>query len=522
MLRHRVEILVIGSGFAGSLIAMIARRLGFSTALLERGRHPRFAIGESSTPLANLLLEEISEAYDLPGVRPLSKWGTWQKRAPQVACGLKRGFSFYHHELGRSFKSDSRRQRQLLVGASPRNEIADTHWYRPDFDHYLVQQAQALGVEYWDEVKLARANTEPNGMRLEGERKGQSVEFVGQFVIDASGPRGFLHRALKLPETPFRTMPPTQALFSHFADVAPLPNCFSADGLTPPYPPEDAAVHHVFDGGWIWVLKFNNGVTSAGVAATDALANALDLKCGEPAWSRLLNRLPSLRESFDVSRRIVPFIYQPGIAFQSRRITGPNWALVPSAAGVIDPLLSTGFPLALLGISRLARILERHWQRPSFSRELDGYARQTALELKTTARLVGALYATMRRFELFKALTLLYFAAASFSEAARRLGKGQLAESFLLCEHPFFARRLRQACGLAHERPTNDLKTQLKRLVNKTIAPFDVAGLTDGTRHPWYPARPEDLLAGAPKLAVSQDEITAMLKRCGMTKANGD
>ncbi len=313
MLRHRVEILVIGSGFAGSLMAMIARRLGFSTALLERGRHPRFAIGESSTPLANLLLEEIADDYE-----------------------LKRGFTFYHHELGRSFKSDSRRQRQLLVGASPRDEIADTHWYRPDFDHYLVQQARALGVEYWDGVKLTRANAESNRIRVGGERQGQSVEFVGQLVIDASGPRGFLYRALKLRESPFRTLPPTQALFSHFADVAPLPNCFSTNDLTPPYPPEDAAVHHIFDGGWVWVLKFNNRVTSVGVAATDALAKVLNLRSGEPAWGRLLSLLPSLAESFHSARKVVPFIYQPRIAFQSRQIIGANWALLPSAASARD------------------------------------------------------------------------------------------------------------------------------------------------------------------------------------------
>ena len=54
------DIAVIGSGFGGSLIAMIARQLGRSVILIERGRHPRFAIGESSTPLANLLLEEIA------------------------------------------------------------------------------------------------------------------------------------------------------------------------------------------------------------------------------------------------------------------------------------------------------------------------------------------------------------------------------------------------------------------------------------------------------------------------------
>src|SRR5439155_18148600 len=43
------DLAVIGSGFGGSLTAMVARRLGLSVLLLERGMHPRFAIGESSS-----------------------------------------------------------------------------------------------------------------------------------------------------------------------------------------------------------------------------------------------------------------------------------------------------------------------------------------------------------------------------------------------------------------------------------------------------------------------------------------
>src|SRR5438445_839071 len=73
-MRADFDIAVIGSGFGGSLLAMIARRLGRSVALLERDRHPRFAIGESSTPLANLILEELARRYDLPQVAPLAKW----------------------------------------------------------------------------------------------------------------------------------------------------------------------------------------------------------------------------------------------------------------------------------------------------------------------------------------------------------------------------------------------------------------------------------------------------------------
>ena len=91
------DLAVVGSAFAGSLVAMIARRLGQSVVLIERGRHPRFAIGESSTPLANLLLEELATRYDLPRLLPLTKWGAWQLAYPELGCGLKRGFTFYHH-----------------------------------------------------------------------------------------------------------------------------------------------------------------------------------------------------------------------------------------------------------------------------------------------------------------------------------------------------------------------------------------------------------------------------------------
>ena len=55
---------------------------------------------------------------------------------------------------------------------------------------------------------------------------------------------------------------------------------FPGGSEIPPYPIDDAAVHHVFPGGWIWILRFSNGLTSAGVAASDALADARRLRPG--------------------------------------------------------------------------------------------------------------------------------------------------------------------------------------------------------------------------------------------------
>ena len=157
--------------------------------LVERGRHPRFAIGESSTPLANLLLEELSDRYDLPGIRPFSKWGSWQRARPDVACGLKRGFTFFFHQPGVAFADDADRQRQLLVAASPHDDIADTHWYRPQFDQALAQEAQAAGAVYLDTTRLDGSDTKGTSRSSKGIG-GRPVRITA-VRVRRSGPRGY-------------------------------------------------------------------------------------------------------------------------------------------------------------------------------------------------------------------------------------------------------------------------------------------------------------------------------------------
>src|SRR6266576_1850837 len=225
------DIAVIGSGFAGSLIAMIARRLGRSVVLFEKSKHPRFAIGESSTPLANLIIEELCERYDLPNVRPLTKWGAWQHSHPEIACGLKRGFTFLYHEPGRAFSDDDSHRHQLLVAASPNDRVADTHWFRADFDAFLVREAQKLGVAYFDEADLWGVDVEQKRPVFQGRHRGQPLEIHAEFIIDASGPRGFLHHALELPEVPFKSLPATQALYSHFTGVKRWDEMHSLDAV---------------------------------------------------------------------------------------------------------------------------------------------------------------------------------------------------------------------------------------------------------------------------------------------------
>jgi len=512
-MRIDVDVAVVGSGFAGSLVALALRSIGRTVVLVERGRHPRFAIGESSTPLANLLLEELADRYGLPQIRVFSKWGTWQRSRPDVGGGLKRGFTFFFHEADKPFGDDPGHERQLMVAASPHDEIGDTHWYRPDFDQNLVREAEAAGAIYLDQTSIDRVAFQGDLAALDGTRLGQPVHVTASFVVDASGPRGFLSRALGLDAPPLRWLPPTQGLYTHFENVA------RWDVLRPdaarPYPADAAALHHVFPGGWIWMLRFANGITSAGAALTDEAAARIAAADGAAAWDRLLATLPSVREQFSGARTVHPWIHTPRLAFRSTQICGRGWALLPSAAGVIDPLLSTGFPLTLLGIGRLLDVIERTAPGQERDAALREYERITLAELDATEMLVAALYNSMSDVPVFKRLTLLYFAAAGFSEAARRLNHPELAPGFLLHAHPAFGPELHTLCAIALAKPHGRARDELIRMIDAAIEPFDVAGLRDRSRRDWYPALAADLVGNAGKLDAAPADIQGLLERCG-------
>jgi tetracycline 7-halogenase / FADH2 O2-dependent halogenase len=510
------DVAVVGSGFAGSLLAAIARRLDRSVILLEKGKHPRFAIGESSTPLANLLLADLTTRYNLPQLTPLAKWGSWQRTYPEIGCGLKRGFTFYHHALGGAPTRASDRATQLLVAASPHNGISDTHWYRADFDHLFLREAQNAGVEYIDEITLNSASECDNAVNIHGVKNGQECAFRAKFVVDATGPRGFLHHALQLSELPLPGFPPTQSLYTHFSGVQRLSSAAGEQpGEVPPYPVDEAAVHHVFEGGWVWILHFNNGLTSAGVAATHSLADGLQLKEGGPAWERLLNLVPALRTQFAAATPERSFTHIPRLSFRSGAIAGKRWALLPSSAGFVDPLLSTGFTLTLMGVARLAEVIEQKWESDGFNARLLDYSAQTDNELLATSRLVASLYETMGTFPVFVALLMIYFASVSFSESAWRLGKPDLASSFLLHAHPDFGPQCLQLFNRIRSAPKPIDAEAITGLVLKIIDPFNVAGLGDPHRRNWYGVDAEDLLSSAWKLGISREKVSQMLHRSG-------
>lgn len=222
-----------------------------------------------------------------------------------------------------------------------------------------------------------------------------------------------------------------------------------------------------------------------------------------------------MKEQFARASPHRDFVFARQLSFRSQTVVGPNFALLPSAAGFVNPLLSMGFPLALLGVSRLAHLLERDWATPRFPANLELYAVQTQQELVAAEELIAALYANMGDFRLFKSLLLLYFAAASFSETVRRLDKPWLAGGFLMHDNPHFGPQSRACFAQARQVLSEKEQQQLIECIEILVAPFDVAGLTQLGRNNWYPVLAEDLFDAGDKVGATRKELERMLKRTG-------
>jgi len=483
-----VRVAVVGSGFAGSLLARVLAVQGHDVVLLERGTHPRFAIGESSTPLANLTLERLARRYGLDDCYALAAHGRWVARFPALRRGLKRGFTFYRHHAGRPFVSNGSRSERLLVAASPNDDIADNHWLRADVDHHFVRAAIAAGVEYRDRTVVTADMLKALG---------------ADFVVDASGPGGFMAQQLGIPSALHRMHTNAGLLFSHFDGV----RLFShvVPGLPPgPYPDDWAAVHHIIDEGWLYSLRFDHGVTSAGFLLKERVSGAPEQK-----WQYLLQRYPTIAALFGDAKPLMPLVFKPRIQHRLTRAAGKGWAMLPHAYAFVDPLFSTGIAWSLRAIERLGLCFEHGGPT---EQDLARYDAVLSAEADQIDRLVAGAYHAMARFDLFAAHAMIFFAAVSFAEVRQRVLKGEFAWSgFLGVGDPELGGLPRASLRRLRHVRTPAERRQFVQWVSKSIAPRNVCGLANPAAHGLYPVDLDVLVQRHAILGMSRESLVSAL-----------
>lgn len=489
----RAEAAIIGSGFSGAMLALILRRRGMAVALIERGRHPRFALGESTTPLADLMLGRLARRFGLDSILPLTSYGAWMRHYPNVMRGPKRGFSYFHHTVGRAFVPRGDHTNELMVAANPDLQHADTHWKRADVDQFLVRLAVEAGVHYVDETLIVRISGGPP-WRIDAHSGGEPLTITADFVVDASGGGGVLPAAFGLRDDAQRMRTHSWSVFGHFRGVQRWSEMLEQAGGRSddhPFPCDDAALHHVFRGGWMYVLRFDDGVVSAGFSLDPRVHPPRGGESADGVWRRLLAMFPSIAAQFADARPEFPIRITPRMQRRVSRAAGPGWALLPAAAGTIDALHSTGIALTLAAVERLAAIITD--PRDSARRErLREYDRSIRREIRWIDLLVGGCYRAMGCFPLMTSFAMLYFVAAIASEhRLRRLRDPASAGGFLLADDATFRRIALEA----HRRlgriveagvPDDSITGPFHQWLASQCAQVDVAGLLNGPRRSLY------------------------------------
>jgi tetracycline 7-halogenase / FADH2 O2-dependent halogenase len=491
------DVVVIGSGFSGSILAWVLASQGRSVALIDRTSHPRFAIGESSTPTADFLVAHIADRWGLTELAPLACWGTWKSRYPEVICGKKRGFSYYRHYLDQVFQDDTQHSNSLLVAASSSDAWSDTHWLRSSVDQFLAQRSQAAGAALMEGWSLHAASFDrfdhewtiqvcPVGVE-QAEDDGARITVKCRWLVDASGSGNALSEFVENPSNDDWMRTRTGAIFSHYQGVKPFEASRSDDD---PFCGDDAAQHHILDSGWCWMLRMDNGVTSVGLVEPSVHQSR--------SFEETIARYPSVAQLLSNAQRIAP----PGSHGRAVRLSrcrdqavGPGWILLPVTYGFVDPLHSSGIAHALSGIVRVAEALLA--DNAVCEQLLYQYNRNVRREIEWLDALVSGCYAAQPSFDRFVAFASYYFIAAILFEQQMAAEPGRWPQGFLQSADASLWEAVEQSHSQLKEIDATSTQATLQFVtaVKHRIAPWNHVGLLDPTTRHRIPH------AAAPKYA---------------------
>ncbi|MFI6492072.1 NAD(P)/FAD-dependent oxidoreductase [Streptomyces sp. NPDC050564] len=402
--RTMYEVAVIGGGFAGSLLAAVLARNGVRTLLVDGEQPPRFAVGESMVPYTAALARVVARRYGVPEVEHLTSLKAVQREV-SARCGVMRNMGFVHHRA-------HLRQHpgEIYQVVNPSVVPPVPHLFREDVDAHLLGVARRYGAD----VRTG-PGARVDGLRIDtgtgvALRTADGEEFAAQYVVDAGSHDALLPRELALREEPTRARHHSRTLFTHMTGVTPYDETPAGRLHDRPSPWHQGTLHHVFDGGWLWVIPFDNqprstnSLCSVGLTLDPRKHPSHDLS-PQQEFDQVLDQFPDLARQFAQAEPARPWTATGRLQYSSKRVVGDRYCLASHAAGCVDPLYSRGLAHSLEIVNALGRRLidaarDGDWSTGRFQYVED---LQQAL-FDTHDDLAYASFVSFRDFELFNAV----------------------------------------------------------------------------------------------------------------------
>ncbi len=346
------DVAIIGSGIAGSALGAILAKQGLRVVIFEAKSHPRFAIGESLILETSEMMRALAHFYDVPELAYFSSenFAAYQG----TTHGVKRHFGFLHHTAEELHQPQ--RTLQAVIPKEPHGY--EMHLYRQDTDYFMMTTAVSYGATVLQNTAVQEIQIEPHQVRLIPP---QGEPYTARYVVDAAGFRSPLAQKFNLRTTDLQTH--SRALFTHMVDV-PFYHEVMPEPDELPFRMSEGTLHHVFEGGWLWVIPFNNHsratnpLCSVGLLLDPRLHPVQKELTAEAEFFSFIERFPSVAAQFKRGTAVREWVRTPGrIQYSSSQVVGDRWALLGHAAGFIDPLYSKGLYISLATVGVLADLL---------------------------------------------------------------------------------------------------------------------------------------------------------------------
>ena len=397
------DIAILGAGIAGSILAAILARNGARVIVIDAGSHPRFAIGESTIVATDHMLKIIGARYNVPEISWL---GSWEEIAEHVSsqCGIKKQFGFVYHRNGERPRH-LEAQQLVLPGIAG----AGSHLFRQDIDSFVFHTAVKYGADFRLGTPVTDLAFDDDGVTLTTKRD-ETIRV--RCLIDGTGVRSPFVRQLGLLNTsPNALRTRTRTLFTHMLGVRPFDECVGRGiDLGNPVPWHEGTLHHVFDGGWMWVIPFGNRpgstnpLTSVGITL-DLDKHPWEEREPEEEFHSFLSRFPAIAEQFRDAQAARPWIRTRRLQASTTASTRDRYCLLAHSSGFIGPLFSRGLAHSTEIINALGVRLLDAIRDDDFSASRFAYIeKMNKAIVQRNDELVSACYTSFRDFDLWNAM----------------------------------------------------------------------------------------------------------------------
>ena len=361
------EVMILGSGLGGAMLAAILAKAGLSVLLVEGETHPRFTIGEATTPDTNFRLKLLGLKYDIPEITNLSTFHDLRDNVGP-ASGVKRAFSFLYHREGQ--EQNPLESHQYPTLAPPMGP--DCHFFRQDTDAYMMAAAVRYGATIRQQTRIVDFEVKDDIAKLVSN-KGEV--FTGSYLVDATGMKSVLAHKFELRDDPAQYLTNSRAIFTHMVNVEHYDNVgHPREEYKLKYPLSQSTLHHMFEGGWMWVIPFNNHADAVNPLCSVGLLLNRDIhpETGmdpETEFFSFVRRFPGVFEQFAKAKSVRNWMATGRLQYGATRLSGHRYSLLSHAAFFIDPLFSSGLVLTTAGVDMLAQQLLHAFKHDDFAVE---------------------------------------------------------------------------------------------------------------------------------------------------------